>query len=212
VGIFSPLATAYRRLIHDDSVFGATKIDNYQFLRFYQQARLGIQKNIPSAWRGAGLVPFNPDYVLIKYRPTTPFASLTDQFGNRVNIQVNDDVSKQINGLISQILGACPTPLRPGLEFLKTTALTAIADNKALRVINQGLVDKQKKVREARTKKYHSKARILTVDDMIKQQEERAAREEAEGVVRVRKAALRGKIGFAKLVWRELAMDIDLFD
>ena len=73
-------------------------------------------------------------------------------------------------------------------------------------------MDKQKKVREARTKKYHGKARILTVDDMIKQQEERAAREEAEGVVRARKAALRGKIGFAKLVWRELAMDVDLFD
>ena len=64
VGIFGPLAKAYRTRISQGSIFGAQRIDNYQFLIYYTDARKTISQNIPSAWRGAGLYPFNPDKVL----------------------------------------------------------------------------------------------------------------------------------------------------
>ena len=82
VGIFSALAGAYRTLVSQGAIFGAQRIDNCQFLRYYEQARKTIASNISGAWKGAGLIPFNPDKVLQPLRPTTPpTASLTDGAG-----------------------------------------------------------------------------------------------------------------------------------
>jgi hypothetical protein len=220
VGIFGPLATAYRTAIQKQSVFGATRVDNLGFLRLYQQARLGMAKNVPSAWRGAGLVPFDPDKVLVHYRPKTPpFASLTDENGTRADIQVDNNIPKQVDDLVAQLLQACPTPLRPGLGFIKDTALTALADRQALladkqalQALNQGLVDKQQRHRQTVARKYHGEARILRVDEMEARAEEQMAREKEEEAIKARKAALRGKVGFAKLVWKEMPVSYDIFD
>jgi hypothetical protein len=176
-----------------------------------------MAKNVPSAWRGAGLVPFDPDKVLVHYRPKTPpFASLTDENGTRVDIQVDNNIAKQVDDLVAQLLQACPSPLRPGIGFIKDTTALAdrqalLADKQALQALNQGLVDKQRRHRQAVTRKYHSEARILRVDEMEARAEERMAREREEAI-KARKAALRGKVGFAKLVWKEMPVSYDIFD
>lgn len=78
VGIFGPLAKAYRTRVSQGSIFGAQRIDNYQFLIYYTDTRKTISQNIPSVC-GAGLYPFDPDKVLQPLRPkTTPCtASIT---------------------------------------------------------------------------------------------------------------------------------------
>jgi hypothetical protein len=53
VGIFGPLAQAYRGLVSRSSIFGAQRINNYDFLLYYMDARKTIAQNIPGAWRGA---------------------------------------------------------------------------------------------------------------------------------------------------------------
>jgi hypothetical protein len=69
VGVFGPLAKAYRKLVTEGALFGAVKVDNHQFLRYYEKARACIFRNIPGAWRGAGLLPYNPEKVLARHRP-----------------------------------------------------------------------------------------------------------------------------------------------
>ena len=92
VGVFSPLAKAYKTRIQQDSVFGAEKITNEQFLKFYQLARQEAisLRNIASAWRAAGLKPFNPSPILQKYRPRTP--PFTSDRG-----QVQPDIAQEID-------------------------------------------------------------------------------------------------------------------
>jgi len=57
----------------------ATKIDKLAFIQVYKKAyyKVFIKENIYLAFRGAGLVPFNPEVVLLKlniklYTPTPP--------------------------------------------------------------------------------------------------------------------------------------------
>jgi hypothetical protein len=100
VGIFSPLAKAYKTSIQQHSVFGAERIINEQFLMFFQLAKQEVisLRNIISAWRAVGLKPFNSTPILQKYKPKTPpFASLTNEDGVRVNIKLQLDLAQQVN-------------------------------------------------------------------------------------------------------------------
>jgi hypothetical protein len=44
---------------------------------------------------------------------------------------------------------------------------------------------------------------------MVKEKE---AKEATDEVIKARKRALRGKVGFAKLVWKEFSMDVTVFE
>jgi hypothetical protein len=65
------------------------------------------------------------------------------------------------------------------------------------RLLNRGVKDEQ----ESR------EARVLSVEETRVK-----AKEAADGVIKSRNKALRGKVGFAKLVWKELSMNIDIFE
>jgi hypothetical protein len=107
VGIFSPVAEAYKTRIQQHSVFGAEKITNEQFLMFFQLARQEVisLRNIASAWRAAGLKPFNPTLILQKYRlKTPPCVSLTNEDGVCINIQLPPDLAQQVNKIVAQLL------------------------------------------------------------------------------------------------------------
>ncbi|KIM92733.1 hypothetical protein OIDMADRAFT_173813 [Oidiodendron maius Zn] len=211
VGIFGPLARAYRTLVSQGSIFGAERIDNYQFLQYYQKARQTILQNIPSAWRGTGLVPFCPDKILLPLRPKTP-PVLTDENGRTINVPIGSELAIQINDMVSQLLDVCQSPLKQGILFIKQTALTAIADRATLRSLNQGLVEKTTKQRRKKTGKHFGEARVLTVEDILTKAQERETREAIEGAEKARKRALYGKMGFAKLVWKELSMGTEIFE
>jgi len=54
-------------------------------------------------------------------------------------------------------------------------------------------------------------ARELVVEDLLVMVEERERKDAKEVEEKARKAALKGKVGFAKLVWKELPVAYDLF-
>jgi len=81
VGIFHPLASAYRRELEAFTRYGAGySIDKRDFISLYQKAReiALTSKNIQSAWVKSGLFPLDPTIVLqkspavTKPRPATP--------------------------------------------------------------------------------------------------------------------------------------------
>ncbi len=83
---------------------------------------------------------------------------------------------------------------------LKDTALTAVADRTVLQRTNQELLDKQKQQRKKQSQKGVENAQVLTVDKgrAMMQEAEEKAKELADKTARYH--ALRGKVGFAKLV------------
>jgi hypothetical protein len=215
IGIFSPLAKAYKKRIQQHSIFGTERITNEQFLAFFQLARQEAMslKNIASAWRAAGLKPFNPSPILQKYRPKiSPFASFTNDDGVRVDIQVQPNEAQKINEFVAQLLRVCPTPHRSKVTFIRDTALIALADKNTLQFMNEGLVQKTKEGRQSKTKKHFGMARVLTVEEALQKREERNIKEQQAAHEKERATALRGKIGFAKIVWKEgYQMSIDVF-
>src|ERR1700744_3146095 len=68
VGCFGPLKTAYGQLVADLVKRYVFHVDKADFLAMYHQARATIfsERTIKNAFKGAGIVPFNPDYFLSK--------------------------------------------------------------------------------------------------------------------------------------------------
>src|SRR5882757_2611900 len=80
--------------------------------------------------------------------------SLSNKYGVRVDIQVQADIGQKINEFVAQLLQVCPTPHRAKMTFVRNTVLTALADNKTLQFMNDGLVKKSKECRQKKAKKY----------------------------------------------------------
>ena len=93
-------------------MFKAVYVDNRQFFLLYQEARKCITKNISGAWTGAGLIPFQPNKVLNRFKPKTPpFVSSTDNQGRHINVQIPDQITERINKLVDDMVTVCATPL-----------------------------------------------------------------------------------------------------
>jgi hypothetical protein len=91
----------------------------------------------------------------------------------------------------SRIFDVCESPSKCSVPFIKEAALTAIADRAALQVIIQALVDRTIQQRRKKTNKNLGQARVLSVEE---------TKEAADEAIKARNKALRGKVGFAKLV------------
>jgi DDE superfamily endonuclease/helix-turn-helix, Psq domain len=213
VGVFGPVAHEYRLLVTQGSVFGAERITNLDFLHYYQTARKSIAKNALAAWRGAGLIPFNSNKILQPLRPKTPpTATLTDEAGRTIRLPVDGELAVRINKVVSDLLDTCASPLKHEVLFVKNAALTAIADRATLQSLNQGLVEKTSTWRKKHTAKHCGEARVLTVEEIQNKRQEIEAKEAEEQLAKKRRSALKGKVGFAKLVWKELSMDFNIFE
>lgn len=215
VGIFGPLALAYKRRVHLHSRYGAINVSKVDFLQYYQEARKdGITvQNFLGAWRGAGLVPYKPSVVTSKLpRPKTPpYATLTNSDVVQVNVPVPPHTAARINQVVEDILQGMTPSRRMCVLTLKDTALTAVASRAILQQTNQELLDKQQQRRKKQSHKGVGNARVLTVDEgrAIMQEQEDKAKELA--TKKERYHALRGKVGFAKLVYKQLAMEDSIF-
>ena len=182
-------------------MFGAVRVDNRQFLLLYQKARKCITKNISGAWTKAGLIPFQPDKILNRFKPKTPpFVSSTDNQGRHINVQIPDQITKRINKLVDNMATIYATPLRQEIIFFKNTTLTALTNYRSLELFNDKLIKKQRKNRVKKNNKAFTGAKILCMSDIIKQAEERREKEQKEEKEKARKKALKGVIGFAKQV------------
>ena len=206
VGMFSPLSNAYKKEVSDHTLFGGQSISNRQFLQFFQKARQATftAQNIASAWQKAGLLPFNPTPILERYRPKTPPFS-TDKSST------NDNTAKKVDKIFSEVLQKAPPELHSPLKRAKEISLSAIADRSVLQFVNNSLIEKQKKGRKDRTRKNFGDAKVLSVKEAQKKIAERESREEKEKEEKERRAILKGKVGFAKLVWKEFKMDCNVF-
>jgi hypothetical protein len=91
-------------------------------------------------------------------------------------------------------------------------SLKAIAELQVTKAINEELVQRSKNIRRKATKKQLGEARVLTVEEALKLKADRAEKEDLEALQKARRAALRGKVTFAKLVWKEMPMGVDIFD
>jgi len=215
VGVFGPLSKAYKKCVHFHSRYEVINVNKLNFLRYYQEARLTAitTQNVLSAWRSAGLIPYNPSVVTSKLpRPKTPpYASFTNSNGVQVNIAVTPSAATRINQFVDEILAGMTPSLHTRVLGLKDTALTAVADRTILQRTNQELLDKQKQQRKKQSRKGVRNARVLTVNKsraMMREAEDKA-KELANKTARYH--ALRGKVGFAKLVWKEMPMDNSVF-
>jgi hypothetical protein len=84
VSYFGALKTAYSRLITDlvrRSIFYINKAD---FLLIYCQAYRSIflESTIKNSFKATGLVPFNPETILLELIATPPLASHTQDQGS----------------------------------------------------------------------------------------------------------------------------------
>ena len=207
VGGFGPLSKAYKQLVSSRSRYGAVNVSKVEFLNLIQVARKQAMSttNILSAWRGTGLVPYNPQHVIDKLpRPVTP-PSCRD---------VNNDTPKTTKRIqeASDVLLTRMTPsLRAHVDVLKTTALNAVADRTILQHTNQELIAKQDQRRQKTSRKGHGKAKVLTVGKERELVEEKRQKDEALANKKARYHALNGKVKFAKIAWKELAMDSGVF-
>ncbi len=99
VGVYGPLSKAYKKCVHHHSRYGAVNVNKIDFLRYYQEARSTAitTHNILSAWRGAGLIPFNPSVVISKLPlpKTPPYASFTNSNEVQVNIAVTPSTATE---------------------------------------------------------------------------------------------------------------------
>ncbi|OCK98156.1 DDE-domain-containing protein [Cenococcum geophilum 1.58] len=109
IGVFGPLARAYKKHLYNSALYGALSITKLEFLQYYQAARNKAISltNIASAWRATGLIPLNPSTVISKIQPKTPpFASLTSKDSVRINIPISPSVGEKINKVVDLILQA----------------------------------------------------------------------------------------------------------
>jgi hypothetical protein len=93
------------------------------------------------------------------------------------------------------------------VAYLGETALTALLEKHAFQLMNEELVQKQKKGRQEKTKNF-GQARVLVAEAL---KEERKTKEKQDMDEKERKAALRGLVAFTKVVWREFKMGIEVF-
>jgi hypothetical protein len=212
VGVFSALGKAYKVLLTAESVFGAARVDNLNFLKLYTKARMTIPHNIAGAFRGAGLFPFDPERILTKYRPQPPPFEETSPGAQNTIPEPSIDVAKRIEDIIDTLLSVCPTPLRSSVTFVRDTCLTALADKKALVILNEGLVRKQREGRKgAANRRGYGPAKLLNVKEILEKRAEHKEREAEKLSARERRELLKGRAAFVKLVWKELNMEDSIF-
>jgi len=120
-------------------------------------------------------------------------------------------LTDNVNAIVTSLFKVCPSPVKAQVVTLRDLTLKAITDRTAQEILNNNMVEHQKEARKKRTKKTCGEARVLTVKEIRKEAKKREEAEQELAVARERRAALKGKGIFAKLVWKELYMDLDLF-
>ena len=95
---FGPLAKRYRALVSEKALFGASRITNLDFLHIYQEARCCVKLTIPGAWRGVGLVPFDPERLLSHYTKKEKGVPADKRF-------VGDLEAEELGKKVAQITG-----------------------------------------------------------------------------------------------------------
>jgi hypothetical protein len=157
VGCFSALKKAYSRQIETFIKAHINHITKVEFFLAFKRAYLesvSVQ-NAQAGWRGAGLVPFDPEAVLSKLdvrirtpTPSTPPSGDTDLWVSQTPHNPTDALSQMtlVKNRIARHEGSSPTPifetvaaLAKGTELLAHQLTLVTTENRILREANQAL-------------------------------------------------------------------------
>jgi hypothetical protein len=180
--IFSPLANAYRKGIRNRCKIGASySLNKMEFLDIFEQAREEAitPSNMESAWRAAGLKPWNPNIVLLQLPKT-----LDQQTPQRAA-----DTSQLQNG-------TCPTPgnmaeLQTLLDYITANKVTgdalisklgkaacrAMADSQIQKTVAAELVEAAKATSKKSKQQYYGNARVLDHATVMQREADAAQKE-----------------------------------
>ena len=112
---------------------------------------------------------------------------------------------------MNEVLAGITLLLHSHILGLKNTALTAVANRAVLQQTNQKLLEKQQQQQKKQSWKAVENAWVLTVNEnkAIMQKEENRMKKLT--IKSAKYHALRGKVEFVKLVWKEMAMNYSVF-
>lgn len=144
VGCFGPLKKAYSRQIEDLVRAGITHISKESFIPAFKAAFQAAmtQENIQGGFRGAGLVPYDPEVVISKLdihistptpensRPTTSHSWVSK------TPQTTKDASSQTTLIKQRIVrhqGSSPTPILNALDLFAKGTAKVMQENVLLR-------------------------------------------------------------------------------
>ena len=202
VSVFGPLSREYKKQLEVVTRFNVCSVDKVDFLKIIQKARKEAinTKNVLTAWRAIGLVPYNPSSVLQKLTnkqsvlrktdsiittttTTTTTTNITSSHPNTpTTLQNSHEIEKtpanidQINQLIRRIRNdeeSDSTPVR-ALNKLIKGAKYAFADSTLLRITNNELLQANVRRHHRANRSgahYGGKARVLSLEDVQQRQQ-----------------------------------------
>ncbi len=178
VGCFSVLKRAYSRQIETFIKAHINHITKVEFLLAFKAAYLESMTtdNAKAGFRGAGLIPFDPQAVIskldVKLRtptPTGPPLANTDSWVSQTPHNPTDALSQTtlVKNRIARHQGSSPTPifqtvaaLAKGTEILAHENTLLIAENRTLRAANEAL-SKRRRAKKNRIRQ----GGALTIED-----------------------------------------------
>jgi len=208
VGVFAPLATAYKAHVQRITRLGTSySIDKTDFLELYQLARHEAitPLNIRKSWTATGLLPFSPALVLqhfppvkelqqsqqynIVIRPTTPSEATVTYIDSDKGLEVvlTPANTSQVQQLIRQ---AIEGPSGQILQKVGKAAIRAMAESTIEDVTNQELLElnRRKKQKASRIGGNYGTARVMNqeiVDERRENQQAKIWQKEVNSLLRL---------------------------
>lgn len=164
VGCFAVLKRAYGRMVEDKMRLGINHIDKLDFLAAYPHARAETYKpeNLINGFAATGLVPFNPDRVLVQLNirlktPTPPGSRSSNPQASWVpgtphNIVELERQATAIKGFLKQRTRSFPSPtnaalnqLIKGCQLAMNSAVILGKENRELRAANERQKQKRRR-------------------------------------------------------------------
>jgi len=147
VGCFAPLKTYYDMELSKRSRYGHVLIDKPEFLAAFLAAfpKAFSEKNVKGAFRGTGLVPWDPEKVLSQLdvclrTPTPPVLDpVTWESQTPSNYREFDCQSELIRKRIQRHQSSSPTPMLEALETLKKGIMKSAKEASIMREENHQL-------------------------------------------------------------------------
>lgn len=201
VGVFLPLAMAYKARLREQCRFKAVNITKKRFLKLLEEAREEAMtvEHISSAWRKAGLQPLDPGVVLQKAELQRPYTPPEVQNGGSI---APDTATKGLNALGRVLKG------EGSMEDLRSTT-ECLLKLRADRRCKQKLIDDMHVANSRRkTKKNEAglikDGTVLTRDVIAAQRAKKKAVEDLKAAKKAEKDAISELKNWANLVWAEL--------
>ncbi len=184
VGVFGPLKTAYRERVKELYRGGANTVGKQHFTLLYSQARCAAftSRNIKSAWAKAGLYPWNPDRILqniqkpLSQEAQSKYAIDTTADDKPLQTPVTAESLTSLLRIIEQNIPAPNDYSQQCLRKLANAAEKAMTARDLLFEKNLDLFkqNNESHVRESSNANMVAKAKVMSYEDIRKEQKKRA--------------------------------------